>query len=479
MIKAIFSLYRPRYVTTLVYMLQNSDYHIDSYIAWYWRTQNFNHVMYRRKLDRTKVAQMLTLFLSLGMILQVFIGLWLIGQWEWHSFTGGLYFGLALILSYPVVWAHLVTLPLIVGRVLIIDPKQKQQIIASEKIFKRHKAAKLAIAGSYGKTSMKEILQVVLSEGKKVAATPANKNVPSSHAQFAMGLGKDEDILIIEYGEGAPGDVAVFAATTHPTHGIITGIAPAHLDRYKTIEAVTKDIFSLAEYLKDNRVYVNGESPLVTSSIKSDYFVYNSEGALDWNVSDIKLDFEGTSFVLKKGKRSLKLHTKLLGRHHLGPLSLAVGLADDFGLSTEQIKKGVENTQPFEHRMQPYQMSGAWIIDDTYNGNIEGIRAGTNLLAELKAKRRLYVTPGLVDQGKETKDVHIEMGKLIANAEPDVVVLMKNSVTEFIHLGLKQAKFKGELLIEHHPLEFYKNLGEFVAAGDVVMLQNDWPDNYN
>lgn len=478
MIKTILSLYRPRYVTTLVYMLQNSDYHIDSYMAWYWRTQNFNHVMYRRKLDRTKVAQILTLFLGLGMILQVFVGLWIIGQWEWHSFTGGLYFGLALILSYPVVWAHLVTLPLIVGRVLIIEPNQKQQVIKSEKIFKRHKAAKLAIAGSYGKTSMKEILQVVLSEGKKVAATPANKNVPSSHAQFAMGLGKDEDILIIEYGEGDPGDVAAFAATTHPTHGIITGIAPAHLDRYKTIEAVTKDIFSLADYLKDERIYVNGESPLMTSSIKPDYFVYNSEGAMDWKVSNVKMDFDGTSFVLKIDKRSLKLHTKLLGRHHLGPLSLAVGLADEFGLSTEQIKRGVENTQPFEHRMQPYQLSGAWIIDDTYNGNIEGIRAGTNLLAELNAKRKLYVTPGLVDQGKETKDVHIEMGRLIAKAQPDVVVLMNNSVTEFIHLGLKEAKFNGELLIEHHPLEFYKNLGEFVAAGDVVMLQNDWPDNY-
>ncbi len=128
--------------------------------------------------------------------------------------------------------------------------------------------------------------------------------------------------------------------------------------------------------------------------------------------------------------------------------------------------------------MQPYQLAGAWIVDDTYNGNLEGIRAGTQLLAELDARRKIYVSPGLVDQGEETEHVHFEMGQLIAVAKPDLVVLMQNSVTQYIETGLKQARFKGELQIETNPLEFYTNLTHFVATGDLVVMQNDWTDNY-
>ncbi|MGH7237753.1 MAG: glutamate ligase domain-containing protein, partial [Candidatus Saccharimonadales bacterium] len=257
-----------------------------------------------------------------------------------------------------------------------------------------------------------------------------------------------------------------------------TGLAPAHLDRYKTLAAAGKDIFSLAKYLKGKHVYVNGESEPVKDFIQKDYKVYDQSGALGWKVHDVKLSIEGTEFALKKNKKELKLTTSLLGRHQLGPLSLAVALAHEFGLSDEAIVAGVAKTKPFEHRMQPYELNGAWVIDDTYNGNIEGIRAGTELLKELPAKKKIYVTPGLVDQGPETEKVHIQMGELIAAAKPDVVILMQNSVTDYIKSGLKSKDFPGELKIESNPLEFYLNLKHIAAAGDLIMLQNDWPDNY-
>lgn len=78
----------------------------------------------------------------------------------------------------------------------------------------------------------------------------------------------------------------------------------------------------------------------------------------------------------------------MLGKHHLGFLGFVAALALELGLSEQQVQAGVAKTKPFAHRMQPYQLSGAWIIDDTYNGNLEGIRAGTGLLRELPAKRK-------------------------------------------------------------------------------------------
>lgn len=478
MISAIVSMYTFRYARILVYMLQNTEYRAGPYLAWYWRTQNFSRVMYRRTLQRTKAARLLLLSLRIGMSLQILAGLALIGLWYWRGLAGGWEFGLALLLSYPVVWAHLVCLPIVIGRWLIVTPHEKSLVRQSTKKFAQHPGVRIAVAGSYGKTSMKEILHTVLSEGKKVAATPANKNVAISHAHFARNLSGDEDVLVIEYGEGAPGDVAKFAKTTHPTHAVITGIAPAHLDRYKTVTRAAKDIFSVADYLKGENVYVNGESPYIDAFVKDSYHLYSVKGVQGWKVSRVKLDTTSTCFTMSKGKQKLELKSGLLGAHQIGPLVFAAALGLELGLTEAQVKAGVEKTVPFEHRMQPYELSGACVIDDTYNGNIEGIRVGLNLLQAVDAKRKIYVTPGLVDQGKQSKQIHQQIGELIAAAKPDLVVLMNNSVMPYIKAGLESGKFAGELRVEDDPLDFYNNLKHFIAAGDVVLLQNDWPDNY-
>jgi len=478
-IKAITVFYTPKtYPRTIVYMLQTTDYQPAAYLKWFWRTQNFNKVIVRRTLNETKAAKQLLIGLYIGITLQLLLGLLYIFLWHWHNLAGGLVFGVAVIISYPIIWAHLITVPLVGARILIVHPKEKAKILASGRIFKKHKAIKIAIAGSYGKTSMKELLLAVLSEGKNVAATPANMNVASSHAIFAESLSGKEDILLIEYGEGGPGDVKRFAQTTHPTHGIITGLAPAHLDHYKSVEAAGEDIFSLAQYLKNKNIYVNSESPSTETFIQPEFNLYNQKGALGWVVRDIKINLKGTSFSLKKANKEIAVKSTLLGRHQVGPIALSVTLAEHFGMSSEQIIAGVASAKSFEHRMQAYQLSGGWVIDDTYNGNIEGVRAGTQLLIDLSAKRKIYVTPGLVDQGKENEGVHLEMGRLIAGSKPDLVVLMKNSVTDFIVKGLKFGGYKGTTRIEENPLQFYNNLGDFIASGDIVLMQNDWPDNY-
>lgn len=480
LLRALSALYGPRHATIVVYMLQSTEYQVRPYLAWYWRTQNFANVMYRRQLEPTKAARLLRLALLVGMSLQVGLGLAMIWWGTQDMLVGGIYFGLAALLSYPVIWAHLVVVPLELGRIFIIEPKQAQAIKQSEQIFRDHPGAKIAVAGSYGKTSMKELLLTVLGEGLKVAATPANKNVASSHAIFAAKLKGDEDVLIIEYGEGGPGDVEQFAQTTHPTHGVITGLAPAHLDQYKTLEAAGQDIFSLAKYLDGKNVYANGDSSAMLPFIQQTegIRIYNASGALGWRVKDLELTPTTTIFKLSKGKQTLKLTSGLLGKHQVGPLSIAAALALELGLTPKQVEASIAKVMPFEHRMQPYQLGGAWIIDDTYNGNLEGVRAGTELLASLQAKRKFYVTPGLVDQGEEKERVHIEVGELIAKAAPDVVVLMKNSATEFIEQGLIKGSFNGDLRIETEPLDFYRNLEHFVASGDLVLMQNDWTDNY-
>jgi UDP-N-acetylmuramoyl-tripeptide--D-alanyl-D-alanine ligase len=478
-IRSLFTLYSWRLPTVLVYMLQNTEYYATPYLKWFWHTSQFHRVMYRRTLQRTRAARMLLLVIRAGVLAEIAAGLVLIYLWWQHGFAGGLAFGLGLLLAYPVVWAHLVVLPLVLGRFFVVKPRQARAIHASRKVFAKFPGIKIAVAGSYGKTSMKELLLTVLSQGsKKVAATPANKNVSISHAIFARKLAGDEDILIIEYGEGQPGDVRRFSAITQPTHAVITGIAPAHLDRYRTLERAGRDIFSVGDAVPGEHVYVNGDSPDALQFVKPGQQLYTEKNVLGWKITGVRVNLDGTRFTIQKGQEKLELHSGLLGRHQVGPLALAAALAHEFGLTKKQIQAGIAATQPFEHRMQPYTLNGAWIIDDTYNGNIEGVRVGTHLLKELPAKRRIYVTPGLVDQGADTAKIHEHMGELIASAKPDMVILMDHSVTQYIEKGLQAAGYKGELLVETDPLNFYNNMNLFVASGDLVLMQNDWPDNY-
>ncbi|HMH30860.1 MAG TPA: Mur ligase family protein [Methylomirabilota bacterium] len=478
MIRDFISIYLPSYPTVLVYMLQSTEYEVKPYVKWVWRTKDFTGVMKRRTLHKTKAARALLLALRLGMLLEVIAGFVILYLGLSNDLTGGVGFGAALILAYPIVWAHLIIVPLALGRWFINGPTNHHIIAASEVIFANHPGVKIAVVGSYGKTTMKELLNTVLSEGLKVAATPANKNVSSSHAKFAGKLQGDENVLIIEYGEGAPGDVKKFAQLTHPSHAVITGVSPAHLDKYKTLHAAGKDIFSVAKYVNHENVYVNDESPESRPFIKKTYHLFDTKTALGWKVDKIEASLEGTSFNLTRGKQTLELKSGLVGQHQVAFLAFVAAFALELGLTEDQVKAGIAKTKPFEHRMQPYRLADAWIVDDTYNGNLEGLRAGTKLLSDLTAKRKIYVTPGLVDQGEETERVHVEAGKLIAAAHPDLVVLMQNSVTDFIKSGLKQAKFKGELRVEPKPLDFYTNLSHFVASGDLVVMQNDWTDNY-
>jgi UDP-N-acetylmuramoyl-tripeptide--D-alanyl-D-alanine ligase len=476
MFKRFLYVYTLAFGRVIVYMLQSSEYQISKYLKWLWSVRDFKKVAYRKNLELTKPARMLLwafyasyfFFEATGILTVIFENsnpYWVVA-------------GVSLIFIAPVLTAHLISIPLMLGNLFIIRPAYGKKIKSSTKKFANHPATKIAVAGSYGKTTVKEILLTVLSEGKKVKATPANKNVGISHARFADKLDGSEDILIIEYGEGKPGDVKRFARRTHPTVGVITGVAPAHLDKYKTIKAAARDIFSLADYLNGKPVYVNGDSPDAAGLIKNGNLVYSRDGIADWKVSDVKLSVQnGMSFTLGDNETKLKLKTKLLGRHLIGPLSLAAYLGYVYGLSNKQILDGVAKIEPFEHRMRPYQLAGAWVIDDTYNGNIEGMKAGLSLLGELPAERKIYVTPGLVDQGKAEENVHIELGKAIKEANPDIVVLMKHSVTENIIKGL--SGYKGQLKIEEDPLDFYMNLDKFIAAGDLVLMQNDWPDNYN
>jgi len=503
------------YERTLLYMLQQTEYNAHEYFAWLCRVKDFRTVRKRGDMVPTMKVRLLFNALALFVLIYITIIFWIV-----IVFNQLWLYGLALILFLilPVIAQYVIVLPLILGDILIKKPLAKKRIAQAKEILKNHKCYKIAIAGSFGKTTAKSVLATVLAGGKKVAATPGNINQPLGFAKFIEKLTGDEDILIFEFGEYRSGDIMEMCDFIQPDAGFITGINDAHLENFASREESTKNILDLQKYIESSRpsfaglsgessktrtvvasvakqsrtsqnrgllrdkslamtnpslIYLNGDSDILQKHNDKKSVLYSQNGVENLPVKDVRVTAFGTEFTLGK----MKIESGLLGRHNIGIVVAAVDFAKKLGLNEKEILAGLENLKPFEHRMQPRILNSATIIDDTYNGNLDGVRAGIELLKELPAIRKIYVTPGLVEQGDKTKENHHEIGEMLAQAKFDKIVLMQNSVTKFIVEGLGE-KFHGELILIDDPLNFYQNIDKFVAAGDVVLMQNDWTDNY-
>lgn len=464
------SLYRPLYLRTLVYMLQENLYDLRPYFEWLLRTRDFSTVMKRKTLVMTTKARLLLAWLWLLIAVGWIIAGYLILSQAFIALV-------ILVVIAPVVLAVGLVVPVALGTVLIQRPREKKIIAAAKKKLDAHKGMKIAIAGSFGKTTMKEILSTVLAEGKKVAATPGNMNTPLGISRFVDRLDGSEEVLIFELGEYYPGDIRDLCHLVQPDMGVITGINEAHLERFKSIDRTIATIYELADYLGDKPLWVNGESRLAADNLRKGNIDYSRKGVGVLKVQHAKTGLTGTDFQIVGGGTKLRLHSDLLGLHNVGPLTAGVAIADNLGLHPAQIEAGISKTKPFEHRMQPAEAGGIWTIDDSYNGNPDGARVAIEFLKDLKDHRRVYVTPGLVEVGSATAEVHREIGRQLATSV-DVVILVNNSATPIIAEGLTEKKFGGEVLWYDDGLSCLNALSQITKPGDVVLLQNDWSDNY-
>ncbi|PIR47744.1 hypothetical protein COV06_01995 [Candidatus Uhrbacteria bacterium CG10_big_fil_rev_8_21_14_0_10_50_16] len=475
MTTSFLSRYRPRFLRSLVYMLQATEYNIGDYINWLHRTRDFSKVEKRKQLKQSHKALAL---LYLGRLLWLALILLGTSLSVYGSAIATKLLGILVLMLSPFLLAYIITIPLFILKLFVQKPIEALIIWRATQTMARHKGVKIAIAGSYGKTSMREMLHTVLSEGKHVAAPPHSYNTPLGVSAFVKTLKGDEKVLIFELGEYYPGDVAKLCKIVQPDIGVITGINEAHLQKFKTLKQTAKTIFELAEALPSQPVYINGESQIACTYAKESHILYDQNGIGSWHVHNPATDLSGTSFTLTKDDQQIKLKSKLLGMHQIGPLVAAVDIAHKLGLTNEHIQSGVANTKPFEHRLEPrVDESGITTLDDSYNGNPDGVRVVIDFLKTLKG-RRFYVTPGLVEMGSRSKEVHMKIGHQLASAKIERVVLISNSVTPYIEQGLREANYKGEIIWFDDALKAYATLPSMTVKGDIILLQNDWPDQY-
>lgn len=337
----------------------------------------------------------------------------------------------------------------------------------------------IGIAGSYGKTTAKEIIKTILKQKYEVSATPDSVNTPLGIAKWILdNKNKRSEILIIEMGEHYRGDIAELCNFIPPDLVVITGITEAHLERMGGLKEISDTIFEAVDHAKkDALVFFNKDD----ENINKDYERHlGGKKAVFYSAKDTDKKFDADKLNWHFSFDNFgEFDLRLLGEYSVGTVIAGIKIAEALGLNKAEITRGVAEIEPISHRLSPIKGKGdVLVIDDSYNSNPKGAHEAILLLSRFKGRRKLYITPGIVETGSENKKIHTEIGKELATVA-DKVILIKNSSTPYIERGLIEAGFdKQNIATFETANEAHDNLGLILQPKDVIIFQNDWGDQY-
>lgn len=356
---------------------------------------------------------------------------------------------------------------------------------AKKKLSENKDLIVIGITGSYGKTSVKTILTTMLSEKYKVCSSPYSYNTPLGLAKTILeNLSQEHEIFVAEMGAKYEGDIIYLCDMVKPSIGLITGIGNQHLATFGSIEKLIKTKSEIISGLRENgKAYINVDSQGALSL----YEANNGDNVFAVGLSykntkvmakNIATSATGTSFDLEVAGKSCKVSTSMLGKHNVSNILLAASVALDLGVSVEELKQAIGKLTPPPHRLAILPSNNSLIvIDDAYNGSVEGSKAALDVLAGFEGKK-IVITPGLVELGSEEYISNYNLGKDMAKVA-DFVIINGTVNYDAISSGLVDSGLDKDKILRAGSLsQAVEVLGKISSPGDVVLFENDLPDNY-
>jgi len=300
----------------------------------------------------------------------------------------------------------------------------------------------VAITGSNGKTTVKEMLTAILRLKAPVLATKGNLNNEIGVPLTLFGLGNEHQYAVIEMGANHPGEIAWLSEISQPTVAVITQCAPAHLEGYGSIEGVAKAKAEIFDNLDPKGIAVINADDEHSELWRKKVTVlrqlsFGIKKPADVSAHSIHQSIKSgkTHFVLSLPTEKLDIILPVLGQHNVMNALAAVACALSLNIDHSLIKKGLENFEPSQGRLQIIiGLRNSNIINDTYNANPASLNAALNVLSDFMGTRWL-VLGDMGELGPEAVALHSEAGKMAKASGVDKVYaygdLSKAAVTSF------------------------------------------------
>jgi UDP-N-acetylmuramoyl-tripeptide--D-alanyl-D-alanine ligase len=318
----------------------------------------------------------------------------------------------------------------------------------------------IAITGSNGKTTTKELLHAVLSTTYKTYTTKGNLNNHIGIPLTILKIKGDAEIAVIEMGANHQHEIEGYCQYAEPTHGLITNIGKAHLEGFGGEEGVKKGKGELFDYLKKNNgtIFVNTDDVAVFDLSKpiSNLIFYGSKSE---DANGIIVQNDPFIEIKIEDKNPFTIQTNLVGSYNLANVLAAVCVGKYFKIDVAKIKNAIENYHPSNSRSQLIRKDSNSIILDAYNANPGSMKAAIENFAKMKGDKKILLLGSMMELGTDSRKEHEAIISLIGQHKWNAVVLVGKNFNEiknnFINFEnaeqakgwLKDQKFKNAQLL--------------------------------
>ena len=332
----------------------------------------------------------------------------------------------------------------------------------------------IAITGSSGKTTTKEMVAAIFSRTMKTLKTEGNLNNQVGLPFTLLGLESGHQIAVLEMGTNSPGEILKLAKIAKPDIGLITNIGPAHVEGLGSLNAIAQEKGSLWKAMSgQGTAIVNNDDPLV-ASIADEWngkrVTFGMENKSDITARHIKtVGPKGVRFDLCCGDETVPVFLTAVGNHNIKNALAAAATGHSLGLSLQEMAAGLADFRPIAGRTQIVRLANEiHLLMDTYNANPYSVAEALKTLRDLHGSNKAIAILGdMLELGETAEKWHYEIGSIVAKSTIDFLFL-KGNLTKYLAQGAIQNGFPNEKIF------FFENPAEVVSRLLHVLDDGDW-----
>ena len=343
---------------------------------------------------------------------------------------------------------------------------------------RRYHTPVVALTGSNGKTTTKEMISACLETAYPILKTKGNLNNLVGLPLTLLSLTERERVVVLEMGMNVPGEIRRLTEIAEPDVGLITNIQEVHLAGLGNLERVKEEKGELFRGMRRNgTILVNQDDPRITDLARKFYgqkITFGVENPADVMAKEIRLrGVEGTSFTLILEGEIMEVHLPLLGRHFVPNALSAIAIASLFGVELKEAQEALERFQPFPMRMEIIHLKeGKTLINDAYNANPKSMETALETLAEMKGKGRAIAVLGdMLELGDYTKEAHQQIGQRVRDLSIDLLMAMGEEASVVAESAIRHGLSSERVWVVENHSEALSILNEVTRKGDWILIK--------
>ena len=332
----------------------------------------------------------------------------------------------------------------------------------------------IAVTGSVGKTSTKDIIASVVSQKYKTLKTEGNNNNNIGLPLTILKL-KDHKALVVEMGMNHFGEISLLTSIAKPTLAVITNIGTSHIGNLGSRENILKAKLEILEGMKIPRVIINNDNDLLhkwyeENKEKIEIHTYGINNSSDVIAEKIELGEEKSKFVVKTSSEKVNIDVPVGGEHFVYNALCGFMVGKVLGLTSKEIQNGISKFELTKKRMDIRALkNGATLINDSYNASYESMKASLKYLSNRTDLRKIAVLGDMLELGGFSKELHEKVGEEVANNNIDILICRGEFAKDIISKASKNKKTQCILLQNNE--EILNKLKEILREGDVILIK--------